>query len=462
MYGFSHSSKASPSMAHSKVARLSFAWNANGTVASPPASGFTPGGLTGRPFRDRRVEAGRVDDRPLPGGDARLLERELLVDEHADLEDVRAERQAVVGLARHARRGLAAVERAHVDELAALGGELEAGAAVATSSGRARTRSARPAACRRPPSSTRPESGRRCPRRPRRARAARAHRRSGRCRSWSASTAGRRGSPPPRRVRTRSGRRSGSSRRRRSRWCSRWPPPDRSSRTCPAAGRPSSGSSPASGPPGPAGRRRARAARASRPPGRGTGRARDRIRRPRRRARTRRSASGSFERKSKCATVLSVWRRRAGRDRRLGQEVDRPLELGRALVRDAVRAAGADAEEVLAFRELGVLVRRLAGAEGPLVERALEGRAGQVGREGEARVRLVAQLERRREDLRLGQRHVGRHLDRPLEAGRRRLDVQEPVRRLHLEACGCPRTRRGPPPARCTGGTPRRRRSTGR
>ena len=41
-YGFSHSENCSPSIAHSKIARLSLAVKKNGTVASPPGSGSTP------------------------------------------------------------------------------------------------------------------------------------------------------------------------------------------------------------------------------------------------------------------------------------------------------------------------------------------------------------------------------------------------------------------------------------
>jgi hypothetical protein len=48
--GDSHSSKACPSMAHSKVARLSLAVKAKGTVASPPASGSRPAVTSGGPW----------------------------------------------------------------------------------------------------------------------------------------------------------------------------------------------------------------------------------------------------------------------------------------------------------------------------------------------------------------------------------------------------------------------------
>ena len=154
--------------------------------------------------------------------------------------------------------------------------------------------------------------------------------------------------------------------------------------------------------------------------------------------------------------------RRARGDRRLRQEVDRPLELGRALVRDAVRAARADAEEVLALGELRVARAARAGAEGLLVERALEGRAGQVGREGEARARARCSARAASRVISVsGSVTSGGTSTIHSKLGGRLLDVAGTCWSTPPRRCGCPPTRRGSSPATCTGGTPRRRTSTG-
>ena len=79
-----------------------------------------------------RLGRSEGDDRPLVGRDRRLLDRELRIDVHEDLERVRAERQARVRLRRRAGRGVAAVERAHEDApgLLFVGDEGERGVAV--------------------------------------------------------------------------------------------------------------------------------------------------------------------------------------------------------------------------------------------------------------------------------------------------------------------------------------------
>ena len=134
--GDSHSLNASPSIAHSNVAAVLVGDEREGDRGVSAGLRVDAAGDLGRAVRDLRVQADRRDDAPLPRGDRRV-DHGLLALEHAHLELVRAERQAVVGLRREAGRELAAVEGALVQAVRnhALGGELEAGGAVGRWSG---------------------------------------------------------------------------------------------------------------------------------------------------------------------------------------------------------------------------------------------------------------------------------------------------------------------------------------
>ena len=125
-------------------------------------------------------------------------------------------------------------------------------------------------------------------------------------------------------------------------------------------------------------------------------------------------------------------RRRVRVDPRVRRDVDRPLVQRRRLVGNADRQHGRDLERVLARRETGVVHRRRAQRGRRQVERALERRAAVRGEERERRGRRRARVGRSRDDVRLGLVHAFGQRDRPLERGRL-CDVQEPVRRLHLE-----------------------------
>ena len=142
-------------------------------------------------------------------------------------------------------------------------------------------------------------------------------------------------------------------------------------------------------------------------------------------------AAGRLEREGR-APVLRLRLRRAAQDRDgRSRASDVPRVLGRREV-DAVADPGADGEVVRAEDEVRVGDAGGAGREDLVVdgrvERALEGRAGQVGREGERRGLVVRRQRRRVEQRRLGLRR-----DRPEPLGRSRVGAAGDVDRADEE-----------------------------
>ena len=123
--------------------------------------------------------------------------------------------------------------------------------------------------------------------------------------------------------------------------------------------------------------------------------------------------------------VVAGGGREGERGARIGQ-VDRPGEARRRQVGVAGRVGRAHLEGVRAGGEARVALRRRARSERAAVELAVEGRAGLVGREGEARARRVRGIVRLSRDRGVGADRVDRE-----RAGQRGLDVAGGVGRAN-------------------------------
>ena len=150
--GIGHGVKVLTSSAHSKVAPASSLSKAKAAVAlsvwlAGPKTIVVSGGSNSTTDQVTVVIGASGD---------------VLRHEHADLEGVRAQGQAAVGLGRGARRELAGVEGALEGELAAVGAELEGGAAAVGPRGGPRVDLDRRGEDLDVPRVPRPGSGRRC------------------------------------------------------------------------------------------------------------------------------------------------------------------------------------------------------------------------------------------------------------------------------------------------------------